>query len=233
MAEKAKYSKYHPDRPCGECILCGKKNHYYSHYGGWEETEKNYLKKHLGRELSPSSCICITHHKEAKRPHPPGFSPKWKKCIQPPEQLDKPHCTYDGCTEDSKLIVPSFASSEQLKIAIHTSLSTPILLCPKHYTELYREFNAPQLCACCDAKPKTGTRFSRHSPNASLVNEVLNTDISDKDVICFGCYKNHLAIIKHLETENSGLESYITIWKCVLSDATTDKITKTVLNTVL
>ena len=192
MAERVKkYSKYHPERPCGECILCGEKNHNYSHYRGWEEHEQEYIKKHFRREPSPSSCICFTHHKEAKHAQPPGFSPTWKKSVQPLEQLDKPHCMYQSCTTDSKLIVPSFASSEQLQAALHTS-SNELLLCTKHYHELYRQFNALQLCASCDAQPKTGNMFSRHSPNAALVNEILHTEITDKNTICLiSCYKNH------------------------------------------
>jgi len=46
-------------------------------------------------------------------------------------------------------------------------------------------------------------------------------------------YKNHLAIIKCMETRHGGLETLITIWESVLSDETIDKITEAILHTVL
>ena len=65
--ERKKYSKYHPLRPCTECLLCGKSCPYFSHYGGWSEKEQDFLKMHWDKDVEPSSCICVAHQKEAKR----------------------------------------------------------------------------------------------------------------------------------------------------------------------
>ena len=91
-----------------------------------------------------------------------------------------------------------------------------------------------------------GTCFTRHSPNASLLNELLSqctelegthSMITDEDYICSSCYKTHLALIKSREEQDVssdvGLNDLIGIWECKVCDSDTDKLTRTVLHTAL
>ena len=107
---------------------------------------------------------------------------------------------------------------------------------------LYRYFNCPTTCASCGIRPKSGTQFTRHSPNATLVNELLHKgcgidSMNDDACICFGCYKCHLAIIKSFEEESSSsdihLRDLIEIWEHKISDKTADNLTRAVLHAVL
>ena len=245
-----RYSKYHPDRPCSKCILCGtfKSSAYYSHYVAWGEDEKHFILQHLDFQPDPSSCICIAHLKEAQCTHAQGYIPTWRRSLQPVKSSVKiQHCIYPSCSSNSKLITPSFASSEDLEavLQVQSSEEHPLILCPKHYHELYHHFHTSLPCASCGVQPKAGTCFTRHSPNANLVNELLrqcteleDTDmISDEDYVCSSCYKSHLALVKsHVEQGNSSdmhLNDLIAIWEFKLSDSTTDKLTRTVLHTAI
>ena len=113
MASSGKYSKYHSERPCTNCYLCGKSNLQYSHYGAWGENEKDFLKQHWDDEPAPSACICIAHHKEAKRSHHPGYIPKWSKKSRNVD--NNKSCVYPFCEAKEKLIKPSFAPMEEIK----------------------------------------------------------------------------------------------------------------------
>ena len=163
------YSKYHPTRPRTKCVLCGtfKSNTYYSHYGAWGDDEKDFLRQHLDFQPDSSSCICIAHLKEAQRTHAQGYIPTWKRSLKPVEPSTK-ICIYPLCNSSSKLITPSFASIDDLEalLQVQSSEEHPLVLCPKHYHELYHRFNTPLPCASCGAQPKAGTCFTRHSPNA-------------------------------------------------------------------
>ena len=249
-----RYSKYHPDRPCSKYILCGalKSNTYNSHYAAWGEDAKDFLLQHLDFPPDPSSCICITHLKEAQRTHTYEFIPKWKRLSNPAESKSSTkvqHCVYPSCSSSSKLIIPSFASLDDLEalLQVQTSDEHPMVLCQKHYLELYNRFNTPLPCASCGVQPKVGTCFTRHSPNASLVNEMLcqcsefepedTSILRDKDYVCTSCYKNHLALVKsHKEQGKSSdmeLNDLIAIWEYKMCDSDTDKLTRTVLYTAL
>ena len=58
------------------CTLCGKQDGYYTHFVSWT---KEFITLHLGKNLSPDSCICKAHKVEAKRYHSQeGYTPKWK-----------------------------------------------------------------------------------------------------------------------------------------------------------
>ena len=112
------------------------------------ENAKNLsLKNHLAREPSPSA-YSYTHHL------PQGGL----------EQLDKPHCIHQAGTTDSKLIVTSSASSEQLQaMLLHTS-SNQLLLCTKHYHELYRQFYIPHCALVVMSSLKHDTRLHATVP---------------------------------------------------------------------
>ena len=187
-------SKYHPERPCSECVLCGKYSMYYSHYGAWSEGEREYLKQHLSTELAASACICAAHQREARREHSPGFMPKWKKPAGPSLAEHPTHCcAYPSCTTNSRLIAPSFASPQQLCVVLQVPSRPELLLCSKHYMELYRQFHSPLQCASCGVEPKSGITFTRHCPDPTIINEAMNTNITEEDRVCFRCYKRQLA----------------------------------------
>ena len=116
----------------------------------------------------------------------------------------------------------------------------PPLLCQRHYQHLYRQAHAPAVCADCGAKPKYGTTFSRHSPNATLITVHLKEstgfegEIKDDDTICMSCYKCHLSILQ--ETSGSinraALEYDINTWKHQLPNCE-DTLTIALLTSVV
>lgn len=196
-------SKYHPDRPCSERVLCGKSNAYYTHYQAWGERERSFLLEHCNMEPDPSSCMCIAHLKEAQRPHPSSYVPVWKR------KSNKTHinesCKYPGCTPTPRvrLINPSFAPIAILKtlLNVESSSERPFLLCYDHYHEVYERFRLSSACACCGIQPKSGTSFNRHCPDVSIINQVLCRDdeLQSNDYICLACYKHQTPIVKSIE----------------------------------
>ena len=155
-------------------------------------------------------------------------------------------CIHLNCTATStevKLITPSFEAIDNLEAALNV-ISTPdrpFLLCQQHYQEVYRKFKSPW-CASCGVKPKSGTYFTRHSPDASTVTRALHQDgfdgiIRSTDYICSTCYKVHLAIIQSMESQSSTpdnmLKDLICIWEHKISNENTDKLTKVILQVVL
>lgn len=234
-------SKFHPQRGCSECILCGKSSAQYSHYEMWSDAERDFLRTHWGSEPDGSSCICIAHQKEAKRTHPIGYSPKWSK-VTTIEQVstieDEKQCMHPSCSSTGKLSTPSFAPVNELKAALHITIDAQeILVCQYHYQQLYRHFNTTSRpCSSCGIKPPKGKSFSRHCPNFSLINAVLHMDgdseeITPTDNICLNCYKSHLLIITFHE-HSKQLGEMIEIWEHTVSD-TTDELTKAILRSVL
>ncbi len=201
-----RYCKYHPQRPCTKCVLCGKSSTYYSHYDAWSEDEKAFLRKYWDAELDPSSCICAAHQKEAKRPHPTGYTPKWSKIVTQKEETMKT-CMHPSCSSTEKLITPSFASFHELrdKLKVQCSEDQQLLLCSRHYQELYRKFSSHP-CASCGIKPKLGCSFTRHSPDPNVINDVFGRNraevLTSADYICLSCYKSHLQIIKSYKQVN-------------------------------
>ena len=116
MATK-RNSKYHQDRPCSPCIiLCGKTVSYYTHYGGWKETEKTFLREHWKGNLESSSCICVAHQKKANRTHQVCYKPKWSNVLTSGSGIENEEgklCAYPSCT-NSQVIAPSFASLSEI-----------------------------------------------------------------------------------------------------------------------
>ena len=170
------FSKYHPKRPCSSCTLCGKQDGYYTHFESWAKEEKEFITQHLGNNLSPDSCICKAHKVEAKRYHSQeGYTPKWRGQVTSGKAVQQ--CIYPDCSATStkeKLITPAFQSLENFEAAlqIQSGPERPFILCSKHYHTLYKQFNSPQPCASCGLRPKTGTRFTRHSSDAITVTQV-------------------------------------------------------------
>ena len=245
------FSQYHPNGPCRSCFLCGKSSNYYTHFESWSIEEKNFITQHLGSTPPPSSCICQAHQKEAKRNHSKvDYTPKWKKLTgEVKEKSDKKvtYCIHPQCSAAStevKLITPSFEAIDNLEAALHVKSSPehPLVLCSKHYHEVYRQFKA-RPCAGCGVKPKVGTYFTRHSPDASTVSRVLHENMGfdgivlSTDYICSTCYKVHIAIIQSIESETSSpdemLKDHIAIWEYKFSTKDTDKLTMAILQSVL
>ena len=89
-------------------------------------------------------------------------------------------------------------------------------------------------------RPKYGTTFSRHSPNATLITVHLKEstgfegEIKDDDTICMSCYKYHLSILQ--ETSGSinraALEYDINTWKHQLPNCE-DTLTIALLTSVV
>ena len=103
--------------------LCCKSNACYSHYrnGG-----KEFLQGHLG--FPPSSCIHFAHLKEVCT-HAQRYIPVQKSNTKLITQLEV----------KATLQVESREEQEQ----------HPIILCPKHYQELYHKINSVWLLTLC------------------------------------------------------------------------------------
>lgn len=155
------YSKYHRGRKCSDCALCGQAVSNVTHFETWGAAEQNFICKHLGKELPSSSCICKAHHAEAKRHCTQnGYIPKWKKTTDPVGSAEKILvCSHPCCSTTSievRLIVPSFESPENIKLALSITedSSLELALCPRHYTEVHKQLMCPPSCASCGLRPK-------------------------------------------------------------------------------
>ncbi len=167
----------HTSESGDECILCGRRERYTSHFKNWGEQAKRFLVQHLGRTPPSDSCICRKHLLEAQRHHNSAtFVPKWKESTSLRANSTKkcinPSCTQGQC---DKLINPAFESVDKLEavFGVKSSEDNPFLVCQRCYNELYQIFHSPTPCASCGATPKAGTRFCRHSPDAVAVSEHL------------------------------------------------------------
>ena len=114
------FSKYHPNRPCGSCFLCGKSNNYYTHFDSWGNEEKEFITKQLGKAPPHNSCICKAHQIECKRKcSKHGSIPKWATAISQEKTDQAVHqCIHLNCTATStevKLITPSFEAIDNLE----------------------------------------------------------------------------------------------------------------------
>ena len=128
------YSKYHPDRPCTPCILCGKSGVYYTHFAAWQSNEKDFKLRHYGRALLSTSCICRADHEVAKRHQSePMYIPKWKRKT-PKLPSDNKQCIYPNCTVCEKLITPAFSLLLLWKQQLESRLRLNNPFCYAHNT---------------------------------------------------------------------------------------------------
>ena len=120
----------------------------------------------------------------------------------------------------------------------------PFVLCRKCFNETYATFYGSHgiPCSSCGAKPKKGTAFSRHSPDAEKVSQHLskqtgqNIIINPDDYLCSTCYKIHSSIIESLKSPNGRdamLKEVIDQWITKYNSKNTDKLTKAILETVI
>ena len=115
-----------------------------------------------------------------------------------------PHCS--TTSSEARLIVPSFDSPENIRLALSITLdsSLELVLCPRHYTEVHKQLMYPQSCASCGLRPKKGTMFVWYCPDTTAINRILfentgsNQRLKNKDQICSRCYKSHVAVLKSL-----------------------------------
>lgn len=115
-----RHSQHHPDRPCSTCLLCGKSSSsYFTHYGAWTTEEKEFLHRYWDGELEDNMCICVAHQREAKRVHPPEYTPKLSNKVNVTvTEMDDQVCMYPSCTTNNKLITASFVPASELKAAL-------------------------------------------------------------------------------------------------------------------
>ena len=112
-------------------------------------------------------------------------------------------------------------------------------MCRRHYQEFYSHVHHPSICPSCGARPKRGTKFSRHTPDAHLISKLLsettgiNVTLTPMDYICYRCYKAHVSIMKNTNSSDEALQKDIQTWTLIYRDTTTDMLTKSILKAVL
>ena len=152
-------------------------------------------------------------------------------------------CIHPQCNATSKhnRIIQTSASRDALKEYLQLS-ETPegsCGMCRRHYQEFYSHLHHPSICPSCGARPKRGTRFSRHTPDAHLISKHLSettgikVTLTPMDYICYRCYKAHVSIMKNTNSSDEALQKDIQTWTLIYRDTTTDMLTKSILEAVL
>ena len=211
----------------------------------WSDAEKAYALAHLQTPPPPNSVACKKDRLEARR-HCNNFAhiPRWKSNASTCNTDTTPnHCIYPLCKTTSKtekIILPSIPQSTLIEYLQVDTLPEGLHgLCKKHYCEVYNWLHQPASYASCGARPKAGTRFSRHSPNPSLISKLLNQsaemeiDLTAKDAICYSCYRVHLSLINSTQSSDEQLEEFMQIWLETFNDVNTSILTKSILRAVL
>ena len=209
-----------------------------SHYAAFGDNERQFIKRHVNLDLAPESCICKAHQTEAKRMWAdPCYVPKWNSNSSQP-RMKQNMCIFPGCKEVDKLKSPRFDSTENIELAIgiKSTPEKPLLLCIQHYSGLYHQLTTKP-CASCGVTPKQGTCFTRHSPDAAMVNEILSElseneiHLTDSDNICNACYRAQFAMLKSKNVTDTNSSSELI--GLTIEDEDTDDVTKAILHTVL
>ena len=108
-------------------------------------------------------------------------------------------------------------------------------MCRRHYHEFYSHVHRPSVSSSCGARPKIGTRFSRHTPDAHLISNHLSETTGTKvtltpiDYICYRCYTAHVSTMKDINSSNKALQKDIQTWTVTYRDTTTDTLIKSIL----
>lgn len=226
-----------------QCCLCGRSEGYMVRFERWSEEEREYALRHLSEPPPRNSVTCKRDRLEARRHcHTQNHVPKWKSILLTPSTIRK--CLHPQCiatSQDSKIIqiqtaIPRDTVRDYLQLS--TDPEGPYTLCMKHYSQLYRHIY-PYTCSSCGATPKPSTTFTRHSPDAHRVSkqltEIMDTTITIRptDWICNRCYKIHLNILKDTNSSDEVLQQDIRSWKDTCADTSTDKLTRSILSTVI
>ena len=210
--------------------------------------ERIYLEHHLGNSPTDNSYLCKKHLLEARRyGHDKDLVPSWKECMPNPPIKQK--CFNPNCTNKSpeRLIKPMFIPNDKLMETLGIKQpaegNQPLILCHTCYNETYVTIYGSRIpCSSCGATPKSGTAFSRQSPDAEKVSQLLtdstgqDVNISPSDYICFACYKTHCSILESLKSSQSSddntLQQAVEKWVNKHNDDCTDKLTKAILKAV-
>ena len=231
--------------PVKKCILCGDTERQKSRYETWGGLERAYLESHLGHSPANNSYICKKHLVEARRyGHDKNHVPAWKERMPPKKQT----CFNPNCENKSpeRLIKPMFIPNDKLMETLGVNQTTEVnqqlVLCRKCFNETYATIYGSRIpCSSCGATPKSSASFSRHSPDAEVVSQLLaertgqDVNISPSDYICFACYKTHCSILDSMKSSQADntLEQAVEMWVNKHNDNSTDKLTKAILKTVI
>ena len=102
----------------------------------------------------------------------------------PVKMCSNPHCENDTY---ERLINPMFARNDKLaEIFNIESTDEPFVLCRQYYNKAYSTIacaSYSELYKFCGGKPKSGTIFCRHSPDAVKVSEYLSNTTAQSVVI--------------------------------------------------
>jgi hypothetical protein len=133
-----------------------------------------------------------------------------------PKRCSHPDCT----TPDDKATEISFANEQQINEIFGVTIlnsDNHVLFCRSHYQLVYRIIRKQSSTPCetCGARPLCDTKFTRHCPDSSIINDHMVTamglemNITPLDVICSTCYKLHLHIInlRKVEKNNESLDA--------------------------
>lgn len=155
-----------------------------------------------------------------------------------------PQCT-TASTKANRVSRALFAPTSEVKrlSGIRTDSDEPVLLCSAHYCQVYRQVHPPMKCASCGAFPKPGSKFTHHSPDASLVSRYLHEidhmveEIQPNDNLCMTCYKVHLSVVSVIEASDAtsfvtSLISDISLW-LLAKESNTNTLTKSILEIVI
>ena len=180
------FSQYHPNGPCRSCFcMCSKSSNYYTHFESWSIEEKNFITHH-----HPVVAYVKSIRKKQNVNHSiVGYTPKWKKLTGEVEEKirqgsDLLHTSTMLRSQHRSEIDYTFLCEaiDNHETAFHVKSSPEhrFVLCSKHYQEVYNCKKGAQPCTGCGVKPKVGTCFTRHSPDASTVSQVLHENIRQK-----------------------------------------------------
>ena len=174
------------------CCLCGSSELNATYFCALNAVEKSFIERHHGSLPDDRAHICKKHQLEAKRYHEDyHYVPKWKGN----ETKQIIQCTFPNCTstsETTKISVATFAPLELILsiIGMAESSKGEVFLCKSHYNEAYKCVNRVP-CAVCQAYPKCGKYFNRHSPDAETISSIFGIGLTCDDVLCLICYKAH------------------------------------------
>ena len=109
-----------------------------------------------------------------------------------------------------------------------------VFLCKSHYNEAYKCVNRVP-CAVCQAYPKCGKYFNRHSPDAETISSIFGIGLTCDDVLCLICYKAHLTLLSEIEHEADTLENRLAgdIEKWLFIQQSVTHLNKSILEAVI
>ena len=167
----------------------------------------------------------------------------YPKCIvtSHSERIILPTCSLQSAfsdllntTQQVRLCVTHYQClCRQISVCADRSMSVPIDQCLCQQINVCADRSIDS--AGCGAMPKYRQGcYTRHSPDAVTVSTYLNdcsefgVTLSPSDTLCKSCYDMHMAIVQHLEKNDStcDLESDLMLWNSTVYDEHTTELTK-------